>query len=260
MPPTVRLEIIFRRLGTAISVALEITPPCGTTAAQLAEGTLPLLDDDFQRFRAAALDANSYGRLLTDTLFSDQRLLAGYREARALASGAAADLQIRLRIPINEHNLQGLRWELLQDPLDGHLPLALSERISCSRILDSPDLTPAAPRLLELPSSVVAVVCPRGPDRYGLTPFNVTAERDLFARALANLPARYLCSDDQPVTITRITDTLREGTDLFCLVCHGALVDGVAYLYLEGDDGAAEAVDAAALVRAFQGLAARPPV
>lgn len=209
--------------------------------------------------RALELMPDAYGAALSAMLFTTD-LREAWRQARGFAEGAGSALRVRLCLEGND-DLHAMRWELLRDPRDDLL-LAHSERIRFSRFLSSPSL--AAIQLNTRPSMhvVVAVANPLVLPTFHLQPVDVA---DAVARVRASLgDVRTTIVDGQErrptATLPTIIAALREGAQILYLVCHGALIDGQPYLWLEQEPGSmSRPVPGDALVHAIAQLE-RPPL
>ena len=97
---------------------------------------------DLEGKRALALDAEAYGQLLGENLFSNRDVEATFREARSNAQSRDAQLRLRLFIDPSAPELHSLRWETIRDPRNG-AALFTGEEVLFSRYLSSLDWRPA---------------------------------------------------------------------------------------------------------------------
>jgi hypothetical protein len=200
---------------------------------------------DREQLRLLAGDPAAYGRLLGETLFADADLYAAFAQARTHAAAQDVPLRVRLCIGPDVATLHDLRWETLRDPKDG-TSLLTTEHLLFSRYLTSYDWRPVRLRPLSNLRALVVVADPSDLERYRaggrpLARLDVDGE---LARARAGLHGVPITALHTPgaATLARILGELRDGCDFLYLVCHGALVDGQPWLWLENDRGEAERI------------------
>jgi hypothetical protein len=198
-----------------------------------------------------------YGRVLTESLFSDPNVKTEFARARTAASVAGVPLRLRLRIAPSAPELHALRWETLLDPDDGS-PLLTNKNVLFSRYLTSTDWRPVPMRLRsELRALIVAAdptdLADYQRDDRKLAPIDVTGELARARRALQPIHTSSLTGEGGP-TLTNLISQLREGFDVVYLVCHGYLVNGEPQLLLERDDGTAHVVHGHLLVQRLKEL------
>jgi CHAT domain len=182
-----------------------------------------------------ANDPEVYGATLTAMLFPAS-LREAWREARGYADGRSEPLRVRLALE-GDYRLHAVRWELLRDPVDSS-PLAYSERTRLSRFLSTTSYRPlqrvGRPEL----RAVVAVANPNWLPP-GLAPIDVTDEVARAQQALNDVQTTVVDGQEgrRAPTLPEIAAALRDGADILYLVCHGTLVEGRPYLYLERQVG-----------------------
>jgi Tfp pilus assembly protein PilF len=181
---------------------------------------------------ALAQDLEVYGATLTAMVFPPA-LREAWREARGYADGRGEALRVRLALE-GDDSLHAIRWELLRDPLDS-TPLAYSEHRRLSRFLPA-----ASYRPLQLPArpelhAVVAVASPSSLSTYGLPPVDINGEVGRAQQGLGDIPTAVLDGQEgrPAATLPAIAAALRGSAHILYLVCHGALIDGKPYLWLE---------------------------
>jgi hypothetical protein len=201
------------------------------------------VDIDPDELRQLADDEVAYGQAL------GRALLGGgvgdaYRQAIAAAQGQGVTLRVRLFVGPSAARLHTLRWETMLDPRDGS-PLLTDENIIFSRYLSSNDWRPVR---LRPRSELRALVVVAGPTDLGtfdighvLSPVAVEEEVSRARDGLAPLRTRVLASHGA-ATEDRLFDELRDGCDIFYLVCHGYVAGGEPVLLLENEDGTAAPV------------------
>lgn len=238
-----RADLRLRRPASASDYDLAVARPVSFDPGELA---------------ALSLDPAAYGRALAGQLFADGDLRAAWERAATVAAATRLPLRVRLDLDPRAEALHGLIWETLTAP-GGGPALALSERALLSRYLGTADLTPLPADEGAAPRALIAVANPTDLGGFGLAPVDVAGEVDRMRSALGDIPTTILASGVQGrATLEQIRAALRAGATLIYLVCHGSLVDGEPFLWLEADDGQSDRVAGAALVAAIQGLAARP--
>ncbi|MCS6883038.1 MAG: CHAT domain-containing protein [Oscillochloridaceae bacterium] len=248
----IALELAITRSGDAYAATLTARLP-GADARLAAEAPIAL---NAEALRALEPTPDVYGAALTAMVFPP-----ALREAWARARGAGEARQRPLRLGLaldpGDDALHALLWETLRDPLSG-LPLARGEAVRLARLLPSAslaDLTP--PPRPDLRAVVAAgAAAPPGAspvDRAGLTAAALAG--------LADIPATLLDGrEGRPAaTLANLTAALRDGAPLLVLICHGALVEGEPYLWLDqAGDGPYRPVSGAAFVEALAQLARMP--
>ncbi len=240
-------------------------PPGSDTDERLVRTGPDAIQVDFAALREHALDDIAYGSQLTSALFASAEMREMFGHARQAGDSQGVSLRMRLFIGPTAGELHCLRWETLRDPTRD-APLLTGERVFFSRYLSSRDWEPARLRPRTDPDSVpghglqalVVVASPSDLTKYHLAEVDVTAELARVRAALGPMPVVELASGGQ-ASLIHIVELLRAGPDIFYLVCHGALVDGEPWLWLEdAQTGATERVSGAELVTRLTELAQRP--
>ncbi|WP_011298173.1 CHAT domain-containing protein [Cupriavidus necator] len=200
-------------------------------------------------------DPQVCGRALAASLFGAPPLRDAFVVAQASANERRLDLRVRLRIGVDARELHALPWETLYDPAGEHA-LFITQRCFFSRYLFAREMR--LPRL-RAKSDVSALVVVANPNGLGpeLKPIDAAGEAARVIAALAPIPATTLAEPGH-ATIDRIFAALQEGADVFCLICHGALVDDQPMLWLEQADGSRDLVSGSVLVNRI-GTLERPP-
>jgi hypothetical protein len=210
---------------------------------------------EFDRLRAALLDAPTYGRSLSESLFESPAAREAFGQARAAAQAIGEPLRLRLFIGAGAPELHALRWELLSDPRDG-TPLLTSEELFFSRYLSSSDWRPVRRRPRASLRALVAVAAPSDVADFGLAPFDAAGQLAEVAAALGDIPATALASPGQ-ATAQNLFEHLRLGPDILYLVCHGT-VRGEPWLWLEDEHGKAARLAGREFAARLKDLAQRP--
>ncbi|NJN19787.1 MAG: SAVED domain-containing protein [Oscillochloris sp.] len=106
---------------------------------------------------------------------------------------------------------------------------------------------------------VAAIASPSNSAQFGLQPFDTDAERQRAATALRDLPQVLFYTSGSPTgraTPDTLLTALQRGCDMLYIVCHGALVNGQALLWLENDQGEAAPLGIDAITRMLRSLPA----
>ena len=225
---------------------------------------------DLQRDK---LKFEEYGRRLSEYLFTPAQASAvrdRFANARAwLRDPKHVDDAVRFRLFIDEGSpeLHAVRWETLWD-LDANKWLLSDPRFWFTRYLASRTHYPVHLRRKGPLRALLAVGNPNvlGAGYPKLVPLLPAAEREALEGVLpvANLAGavavRVEPVSDQAVTPRGIADRLRDGYDLLCLTCHGAVMDGVSRLWLHetNDQGKWVLSQGTDLVNAIRDLPDKP--
>ncbi len=244
------LELSITRVGDGYTATLEAALPGAD--ARLAAGVPLTLNPE--GLRAFELMPDVYGAALTAMVFA-----APLREAWARARGAgelaAAPVRLRLALDETEDALHALLWETLRDPLT-NLPLARGEAVRLARYLPAASMADLTPPPRPALRAVVAVAAPDG-----AAPVDVPGLTGAAGAGLSDIPKNVLDGrDGRPAaTLANLTHALRDGAPILFLACHGALVEGEPYLWLEqAEPGRYHPVAGAAFVEALAQLQHKP--
>ena len=157
--------------------------------------------------------ALAYGTLLGRAVFRDE-----IRDAFLQAVSSSQD-PLHVLLSVEAKQIRTLRWERLCAPFDGAWDfLAQQQQTPFSLYLPSiiDRLFPAIGRRDF--RALVAVACPQGMDRYGLTDFDVESSAAGVRQALGPIPNDLLV----PATLDALCDQLTAGRyTLLHIVCHG---------------------------------------
>ncbi|MGE5601522.1 MAG: SIR2 family protein [Nitrososphaerales archaeon] len=200
-------------------------------------------------------DPTAYGRLLTQSLFTDREMSVGLGTAIEAVS-QQTQLRLRLNIHPRATRLHSLRWETLRHPtLDQ--PLALDKNNLLSRYVVSNDSRFEPPLTKSSLSALIAVAAGSDLADWSAAPLDVQAETDRARRSLGNMPVTVL-NDSGPVTLDRLAAALVEEPAIVYLVAHGLLLDAGPILLLQGDDGKTKRASGEELVARIQAGRNRP--
>ena len=222
--PTLSLTLTLTRAATGYTATLAVALPTADT--ELAAGVPLTLNAEV--LRSLEHIPNIYGAALTEMVFSPP-----LREAWARGCGASAGrgdaLRLCLALDPTDDALHALLWETLRDPLT-NLPLARGEAVRLVRYLPSASLADLAPPPRPALRAVVAVAAPAE-----VPPLDVPALVAAARAGLGAMPSTVLDGRDGrlPATLPNLTAALRDGAPILILACHGALIEGEPYLWLE---------------------------
>jgi hypothetical protein len=216
---------------------------------------------DIEGLEQKRFDIECYGTLLTESLFSDNEVKLAFAQARAIADAENAPLRFRLLIGQSVPELHKLYWESLRDPSNGS-PLFTGERVLFSRYLASADWRSVQRRPKTELHALIAIANPTDvvsyqPSGRPLTALDVAAEMTRAKMGLEGIACVELASGGT-ATLDRIIAQLRDGCDVLYLVCHGALIDGEPWLWMEDESGKSQRVAASELIKRVRELRAPP--
>ncbi|HET9023278.1 MAG TPA: CHAT domain-containing protein, partial [Burkholderiaceae bacterium] len=222
------------------------------------------IDIDAARLKPLALDADAYGRALTDMLFnqSNGAIREVYSKARA-AAGSRDGLRLRLSIEKNARELHALRWETLRDPTQD-VPLLTQSNVWFSRFVSDTSFSLRPATSTGRIGALVVIANPSDiQTKWHMAPLDTDAVFADAKRALSAEPGgREFAVErlDGKATVFNIVSRLREQySDVLYLVCHGRLIDrDEPRLLLENEAGAGEIVKGELLVEKLAGLSALP--
>jgi hypothetical protein len=252
------LEIGLHRWDAGYSVELRFSQPNSDTDIPPERGPMSL---DLEQLRASELDLAAYGQLLTDGLFGGQTVRDTFEKARVAAQSQDMQLRLRLYIGPSAPELHRLRWEALRDPESGAL-LLTDEGILFARYLSSMDWRPIRLRPQSSLRALVVIANPTDLSSYKpggrqLEPVDVTGELERATANLGVIPATALLSSGS-ASLNNLITNLHEGYDILYLVCHGALIQGEPWLWMEDEQGAVARVSGTELVTQIRDLQQRP--
>jgi hypothetical protein len=259
----VELEFgLHRREAENYTVELRGTLPDSDAETRMTS-RFPVRKIDLEALRRQNFDPDAHGRLLTECLFGDSKINDAFAKARAVAASGDRTLRLRLFIGANAPELNAPYWEALRDPDDGS-PLFTGERILLSRYLSSADWRPVRRRPKADLHGLIVIANPTDVTRYQpggrdrpLAALDVPAELARAKEGLAGIACAELASDGS-ATLGRLIESLRDGCDVLYLVCHGALIDGEPWLWLEGPNGETDRVRGSEFVRRIRELRSMP--
>lgn len=247
------IEIIVAQDPGGTTAGLRVELP--NRRADLVAPTPIALDEE--TLLSLANDPAAYGAALKDMLFAPP-LREAWQRTRGFAEADGASLRVRLALDGGDA-LHAIRWELLRDPV-ANTPLAHAERVPLARFVASASLddvqAPSRPRL----RAVVAVASPSALPSLGMTPLDVGREMERAREGLGPIPVDALDGQEgrPAATLPALAAALRGGAQILYVVCHGALVAGQPYLYLEQEEEPYRPVSGEAVVAQITQLERRP--
>jgi hypothetical protein len=194
---------------------------------------------DLQSLRELAAQPEAYGRALYTSLFEDSNVLTGFLKAWAVAQASETPLRLRLMVGATAPELNDLRWETLRDSGSGQ-PLCTGDRLAFSRYLSSPDWRRVRLRPQGALRALALVANPSDLASYDLLPIEAEGEVARLRAGLGEISLTVLPDQaaNQRATLSNLAARLRaDNYDIVYLVCHGAMVKGEPWLWLEDNQG-----------------------
>ena len=255
------LEISLHHQGTgSYSVEFRYSPPDSDADIRIGLGKPARVYIDLDELNQLVFDPAAYAQKLTQFFFGDAAVESAFAQARASAQSVGVPLRFRLVIGPSAPELHALHWETLCDPQDAS-PLSTNENLLFSRYLSSLDWRPVRVRAKGKLRALAMVANPSDLGEYNLSPVDVSGEQTRVKQALGDIPLEVLpeLGSSQHATLTKLVDHLRENEfDILYLVCHGALIRGEPWLWLEGEDGKVSRCSGSELVTILKELQDRP--
>ena len=220
-----------------------------------------LVQLDLERLRSLESMDIDYGRELSQSLFKDERVRQAFAKARAAAQTHNEALRFRLFIGPSAPELHSLHWEKLRDP-DQEGSLVANEQILFSRYLSSYDWRPVSLRPQAELNALVMIANPDDisdfkPGGVILKPLIVVDELAQAKAFLGAIPVKEWLSGGK-ATLKNLCADLRNGYDILYMVCHGALIEGEPWVWLEDELGHAARVSGQEIVEQLRNLPQRP--
>ena len=248
------LEIALRRVSSdSYSVDFRTTLP-GSDGDVRHSGEARF---DLQQLSSLSLQPAAYGRLLTNSLLKDPSVRSAFDTTRYIAQAKELPLRVRLLIDPNAGELHNLYWETLQDP-HGNNYLFNGGQTLFSRYLSSPDWQQITLHSAGHITALLVVASPSDLASYHLPPIDVSGEVVRATSSLIGISTTTLASGGT-ATLSNIADRLRHDRfDILYLVCHGSIVDGEPWLWLEQHDGRASRVQGTDFAASLASAQQRP--
>ena len=253
------LEIgLYRHDSGSTAVEMRFSQPDSDADIRLmrSSGEPALIDIDIDQLRALAQDPEAYGKKLGESLFANSAVQSAFKQAWSSAQTLDTPLRLRLLIDFGVPELHAVRWETLRDPQDNTL-LFTGEKVLFSRYLSSLDWRPVRLRPQADLTALIVIANPANLDRYQLAPVDVAGELARAKTNLGSIRADELASGGR-ANLNDIAAALRKGYDILYLVCHGSLVKGEAWLWLEDPEGQVTRASGADFVARLNDIQQRP--
>ena len=253
----VELEFgLHRREAETYTVELRISRPDSDADTRMSS-RFPVGQIDLEAIRRQKFDVEALGRLLAECLFADSKLRTVFAEARAVAHAGNAALRLRLFVGPSAQELHVLFWEALRS-LDDGAPLFTGERILFSRYLSSADWRPVRRRPKAALRGLIVIANPTDVETYkpggrALASLDVAAELARAKAGLEGVECVELASGGR-ATLDGLVNQLRDRCDVLYIVCHGALIEGEAWLWLEDATGKTHRLAASELIQQMREL------
>ena len=255
------LEVsIHRRDSGSYSVDFRFSQPDSEADNRLVSDTSPQFSASFDALQNLAHDPVGYGKQLTEDFFSSASMKDAFTQALVSAQSQDLPLRIRLLIGPSAPELQGLRWELLNNPRDGK-PLSTDENILFSRYLSSLDWRPVRLRPQGNLCALAFIADPSDLADYSLAPVDVAGEYQRSRDGLGSIPVDLLPQpdSDQHASLDNLIKVLRNTEyDILYLVAHGAMVKDEPWLWLEDETGKVARTSGSDLATRLKELTQRP--
>lgn len=215
---------------------------------------------DLDRLASLQQDSLAYGKALSQSLFVEP-IHELFATARANADSTQSPIRLRLLIKPEAAELHILGWEKLTDTGEEEALLTANENLPFSRYLLSKNWRSVNRRARHDLKALVVIANPSNLAEYNLAAVDVNGELQRTRDALAPLQPVELpdAKEGRWGTIENLLDALRlEDYDLLYLVCHGTLVKGEPYLWLEDNDRKVDRVSGRVLVSRLRELRQLP--
>ncbi|MEO7274308.1 MAG: CHAT domain-containing protein, partial [Vicinamibacterales bacterium] len=223
MSQHVELEAHIQAGRSGYEIDLRLTQPGSDAEIQPLKGGSRDLAIDLDALRQASADMARYGEVVSALLFDDE-VTEAFQRALDMANAFDQPLRVRLRLPSDAPALHAIHWEQVVYPRTKS-PLLMREDVFFSRFLPSDDLRRIPQRPRRELRALIVVASPD--DREGRWPqfgqVNAAEERQRAGEAMAGLIPVSGLAPTERATLDTITKRLREGFDVFYLVCHGGI-------------------------------------
>jgi hypothetical protein len=242
-------------------IELRYNDPESAAEIRLVRGEPSLVQFDIKSLEAIIHDNLEYGKNLTNYLFKDIKIKEAFTHAWTNSQSKNACLRVRLFIGPSAPELHSLRWETLQHPSSGNT-IATSENIFFSRYLSSLDWRPVRLSPKSNLRTLAVIANPKDIESYephgqSLTALDVNEEHERIKTSLGTTFVKVLASGGN-ATLKNIFTNLRDGYDIFYIICHGALFGCQPILWLEDEHGGAVRVNGRELVIRLMEIRERP--
>lgn len=214
---------------------------------------------DYNKLRELNSNKEEYGQYLSDCLFVP-KVLSAWSRAIGENEGVKSRLRFQLHLSAKDGRLHQICWESLQDPIEKTF-VARQSKILMSRF--AYPSTRTNDELIDYRQSRVLVIIanPIDSSMYGLEFINEEIQQERLRDVLKIYKNNRLLIRKpgyNPVTYALISEQLRSGYEIVHLICHGRIVDGKTYLFLEDDSGYMARLEGEKLIQLIQGLVLKP--
>lgn len=249
--PFAELEMgLYRKEQNAYMVDLRLKRPDSDVDHRLLDHN-PSLVIDFNDLLSAGEDPAIYGKRLSEILFAEKDLAEAITKARATTEAANMALRFRLYIGAGAPELHRIRWETLWD-LKEDAPMFIGERLSFSRFLSGSDWRPVSMKRKAELRTLALIANPSNLDEYDLAPIDVDEEVARIKKGLGDTRIEFLTQGQ--ATVDGLRESLRQQPNILFLVCHGNIVRGEPWLWLENAQGQVERISGHELMNLFRSL------
>ena len=251
------LEISLNQAdGSKYSVEMRFTQPKSDADTRIGADEPIHVEFDLPTLQVMIVDPLEHGKMLTESLFADEKLRTGFAQART--SATSAPLRVRLLIGPGAQELNSIYWETLLDPGDKKTCLSTNENVLFSRYLASTDWRAVQLRSRGELKALAAVSNPSDLESYKLAAVDVPSELARAKESLGAVPVAELGSAE-PCTLNALMARLRDGVDILYLAVHGtAGAGGEPRIWLQNDEGRAAITSAEEIVQRIKELQNQP--
>jgi hypothetical protein len=253
------LEIgLHRRTAGVYSVEFRFTEPGSAADVRLGANQATDIHLNLAQLQFQIVPAE-YSQSLTQIFFEAEGVRSAFAQARSAAVRLGRPLRVSLNIDQDCSELHGVYWELLRDPQTG-APLFLGENLYFSRYLSSADWRKVQLRPKAKLHALALIANPLDLSEYpGLVPIEADAEAQRARQGLGDIALTVLGVDDERASLTNLIAHLQtERPDVLYIVCHGAMLRGEPYLWLEDSAGKTAVTSGKELVERVLELAQLP--
>lgn len=242
--------------GGRYSVEMRFTQPKSDADTRIGADDPITVEFDLPTLQVMIADPLEHGKMLTESLFADEKLRTGFALARTSAMDSV--LRVRLLVGPGAQELNSIYWETVLDPADNKSRLSTSENILFSRYLSSTDWRSIKLRSKGDLKALAAVSNPTDLENYKLAAVDVNSELARAKESLGSIPVAELGSAE-PCTLNALMDKLRNGVDILYLAAHGSAgAGGEPRIWLQADDGKAAIISAEDIAQRIKELQNQP--
>ncbi len=235
---------LHRSQPETIQVELRVSDPGTQGEIAPARGQINITPEKLsEELFALQNDPDEYGKKLAEFVFESAEIRERFGETKAAFESRGMPIRLRVQISSSLAELHGVSWELMRDPKT-ETALATSERIVFSRFILSQDWRVIKLRPKSELRALIAVSSPSDLADSNLTPVDTEGEIARARESLAGIQATVV-GNDQPLTLNRLVEAIRQGVDILYLVCHGEIARRTGpCLLMQEEDGTTAKVSA----------------